>query len=143
MFKQNSLLKICIGSRTKNGKGESSERWFYQVILLLKRKGVSRPTFFFYRILSKLRPPIGLKNKQVAGSKVKIPSTIPIRQQYLKALRWIFEGARKRGRGNVTPQNFADELYCLAKNKHSYSFRLRLEYFKALLDSRAFLKYVK
>jgi len=140
MYKQNNLLKICLGIRTKNGKAHISELWFYQVLFFLKQKGVSKPSLFIQKVLSRLRPPIGLQNKQRGASKIKIPAPIPLKQQFLKALRWIFEGAKKRGRGNITPQIFADEVYSIARGKNSYSFKQRKEFLRAVLDSRAFMR---
>jgi len=140
MYKQNNLLKICLGIRTKNGKVHISQLWFYRVLLSLKLKGVSRPALFIQKVLSRLRPPVGLQNKQRGASKIKVPAPLPLKQQYLKALRWIFEGAKKRGRGDISPSTFADELYSVAKGKNSYSFKQRKEFLRTVLDSRAFMR---
>jgi ribosomal protein S7 len=83
-YKSHNIFSIFANMLTKNGKRQVGIKLFLATMGYIKIKTYYRkhPVRYFSRFFLKYRPSIGFKSKYVAGSKVKIPLPIPIRQQY-------------------------------------------------------------
>lgn len=142
--KQSNLLHVYLNLMYKSGKKDSGYRIFLNLVSVLRQRSISNPAYFILHVLDFLRPPLTIKSKQIAGAKVKIPSPMPIRQQYLTAMRWTIDGARKRDRaGRLRSDLLAEELIMTYQGYMTYSKKQWREFTKSVGDNRSAVKFLK
>jgi ribosomal protein S7 len=138
-----SIVEIFANSTLRSGRKWSSHKFFFDVLKILKQKGVRAPLLFILERLHELRPMLGTRVKHVAGAKLKIPARLPIRQQYLKSVRWILEGAKKRVKSSLQPEDVVAELMENYKNRYTYSRKLQQEFNRTVKESRAHMRFLQ
>jgi ribosomal protein S7 len=140
---QPNILNVCLNLFTRGGKKCLSEKLFFGLLAALSRHGIAKPHFFVLRVVHSIRPQLGLKSKQIAGSRIRFPAPLPVRQQYLRSLRWLVEGAAKRDRfGRLRTECLADEFLATAKGQLTYSRKQLRDLQKFLRDNRASVKFL-
>jgi len=140
------ILGVFCNLFTKKGKKALAEKLLLRTFFYLRsRYKVQSPSDFILKLLSKLRPVLGVTFKQVASMKVKLPIKLNSRQSYFKAMRWLVEGAKKRSTSDyLTSENLAKEIYeSSASNGYTFAKKQLKEHKSNLRDTRAFLRYLK
>jgi ribosomal protein S7 len=90
---QSKWLSKFINKLTLFGKTGKIERLVYLTFFFIKKELSICPMFFFFEVLEKVRPVIGLKIYKKKGRKVTTKTAMPIKlnttAQYKKAIFWL------------------------------------------------------
>jgi ribosomal protein S7 len=139
------ILNLFCNLFTKKGKKSIAEKFLLNTFYFLRtRYKIRSPADFTLRVFKNLRPVLGVRSKQVAATRVKLPMVLTPKQKYFKAMTWIVEGAKKRNYlGHLTSWNLAREIF-LSRTKRNFTYANKQYklHKKSLHDTRAFLRYL-
>lgn len=120
------------------GKKFYSEKIIYLSFYLLKLKLNYSPLFFFFEILEKIKPYIGLKITKykwgnVQKNKTKIfPYILSVSLQYKKSIYWLIKSIKLRKEANLSLKVY-HEFYDIVFNNLSNSLRKKKDYYKYII----------
>lgn len=143
-IRNQNLAGVLFNSLIKDGKTKFREKFFRKVCLELKKKRIkTQSVFFIMREVNKLRIPLGLRTKQIAGAKIRIPVPLPIRQQYTLVIRALLAGARKRHSSDyLTAENFVSELLETKNGQLTNTKKALKDHMRTIVENRAFTRYL-
>lgn len=140
------VLNLFCNLFTKKGKKTLAEKLLLKTFFYLKSKyKIKFPAEFTLKVFNRLKPVLGVRSKQVAATRVKLPMKLTVKQKYFKAMRWILDGAKKRNSlGYLTSWNLSKEIFLNRSRKNfTYANKQAKLHKKNLHDTRAFLRYLK
>jgi ribosomal protein S7 len=139
-----NLVDVLFNSLIKNGKIKFRENFLKKVCLELKKKQVTEQALsFIMREVNKLRIPIGLRTKQIAGAKVRIPVPQPVRQQIIFVIKSMLAGAKKRHSSNyLTPENFVLELLETKNGELTNTKKSIKDQIRTIVENRALVRFI-
>ncbi|WP_216782208.1 30S ribosomal protein S7 [Candidatus Profftia tarda] len=110
------LLAKFINILMVDGKKSTAEAIVYTALKTLSDRSGKSELGSFEVALENVRPAVEVKSRRVGGSTYQVPVEVrPVRRNAL-AMRWIVEGARKRGDKSMAIR-LSKELYDAAENK--------------------------
>jgi ribosomal protein S7 len=143
-LRNHNIGGILFNSLIKNGKTRFKELFFKKVCRALKKKHIKTASvLFILREINKLRVPLGLRTKQIAGSKVRIPVPLPVKQQFSFVIRSMLTAARKRHSSNyLTAENFVAELLETKQGQLTNTKKALKDHMRTIVENRAFTRYL-
>lgn len=113
------LLAKFINILMVDGKKSVAEKIVYQALDAIKeKKGVDDALPIFEEGLEKIKPLVEVKSRRVGGSTYQVPVEVRPSRQTALAMRWLVEGARKRGEKSMDAR-LAGELMDAIENRGS------------------------
>lgn len=118
------------------GKRFLIERCLYFGLFLVKKKLDKNPLFYFFEVLEKIKPVMGLKVYKVPKRKLykikTIPFIIKFSTQYKKAITWLVKSIKLLKGINLSFKIF-QEFYSIIYKSNSGTLHKKKEYYKYIL----------
>lgn len=144
LIRNNNIIGILFNTLIKNGKTRFKEIFFKKVCRALRKKGIKTSSvIFILRAVNRLRTPLGLRTKQIAGTKIRIPVPLPVRQQFTFVIRSMLVAAKKRHHSNyLTAENFVAELLETRSGQMTNTKKALKDHMRTIVENRAFTRYL-
>ena len=97
------------------GKKGVAEKIVYDALYLLKKETSQEPTTILLNALNNIMPIVHVVSIRIAGSNYQVPVEISPRRQFMYAIKWLIEHARKR-QEKTMPERLYKEIFDAAKN---------------------------
>jgi ribosomal protein S7 len=138
---EKELLKIIyfrlINRFVRNGKKDFVLRFFFDSLILLKRRLKISFRSILDRFFYKLRPLLQLKPLFSSGIIYQLPSTLSVSKEYSLSVLWFYQAISNRTELNLKDR-FYNELFEIYCNK-GHSLTLKRDYYKQIVQNRIFL----
>ncbi len=113
------LLAKFINILMVDGKKSVAEKIVYSALDIIKdKKSIDDALPVFEEGLDKIKPLVEVKSRRVGGSTYQVPVEVRPTRQTALAMRWLVEGARKRGEKSMDAR-LAGELMDAIENRGS------------------------
>ncbi|MGX5175130.1 30S ribosomal protein S7 [Aliikangiella sp. IMCC44653] len=113
------LLAKFINILMVDGKKSVAEKIVYSALDIIKeKKSIDDALPVFEEGLDKIKPLVEVKSRRVGGSTYQVPVEVRPSRQTALAMRWLVDGARKRGEKSMDAR-LAGELLDAIENRGS------------------------
>ena len=133
------VLARFINIIMQSGKKSVAERIVYGALAEIGAKGKPEPLEIFSKALENVRPVVEVKSRRVGGATYQIPVEIRADRSLTLAMRWLVDGAKKRGEKNMGLR-LAGELLEASENRGA-AFKKREDTHRMAEANKAFSHY--
>jgi small subunit ribosomal protein S7 len=135
----NLLVSLLVNRILKKGKKQLARHIVYKALDLVQEKTKENPILLLEKAIRNISPRVQLKAKRVGGATYQVPTLLTKFGSTNTAIKWIIEGAKKRGPKKMC---FKLSLEILEASKNiGHAYRKKEETHKMAEANKAFAKY--
>ena len=137
-FHDNTTLKLFLNELMKKGKKNNAEKLLENSLNILKKHEFKNPIRVLFKAIETFKPFVYSKQIRRGRYTLNIPAGLKEKKQQTSAIKWIIDGAKKRGKKNFS-QNLAEEIIDILNNK-GFAIKFRDESFNLANTNKANLR---
>lgn len=143
-FFQSKWFSKFINQWFFKGNTNKTEKILYKSFFILKKLLNCCPIFFFFEVIEKIKPEIGLKIHRKRQLKITGSTTVPYildnLEQYKKSICWLVKAIKLR-QDFFLSDKINKEFYDIIVNNKGESLKKKRDYYKYAVMFKSLTKY--